>query len=55
MRSTEALQTKTREVWLCLKGVDGVIGAARDCGSRTKFLIYNTMFAEDHGKPTVPT
>ena len=30
-----------------------VIAAVDDCGSCTKFLIYNTIFAEDHGKSAV--
>ena len=38
------------ERWL--NGVDAVIAGVGDCGSCTKFLVYNTMFAEDRGKPT---
>ena len=36
------------EDWLTQ--VDVVIAAVGDCGSCTKFLIDNTIFAEDHGR-----
>ena len=45
-----AIQRPRYEQWL--RGVDAVVGMVGDCGSCTKFLAYNMMFAEDRGKPS---
>ena len=45
-----AIQRPRYEQWL--SGVDTVVAMVGDCGSCTKFLVYNAIFAEDRGKPT---
>ena len=44
-----SIQRPRYEQWL--RGVDAVVAAVGDCGSCTKFVVLNTIFAEDRGKP----
>lgn len=46
-----SIQRPRYEQWL--QGVDTVLGLVGDCGSCTKFLILNTIFAEGRGKPSI--